>query len=157
MVYTRKCTCTSAQMTRREREEARKEVKVLSCLKHPNIVSYQESFEGTYSHETYLRGYPLLFSALVCAPEGGNLCIVMDYCDGGMVNLSYASMSPPFLLSAAQGTSTRRSTTSEGSSSQRRRLDQAGWCTVPLLPLIPSPAADTGLVCAALPCSEACP
>lgn len=35
------------QMSRKEREEARKEVRVLSQMKHPNIVTYQESFEGT--------------------------------------------------------------------------------------------------------------
>ena len=44
----------------KEREYSRKEVKVLSQMKHPNIVAYLESFE-----------------------ERGNLYIVMDYCDGG--------------------------------------------------------------------------
>ncbi|XP_014665091.1 PREDICTED: serine/threonine-protein kinase Nek1-like [Priapulus caudatus] len=48
------------KMTPKEREEARKEVAVLSRMKHPNIVSYRESFE-----------------------ESGQLYIVMDYCDGG--------------------------------------------------------------------------
>ncbi len=47
-------------MNKKEREEARKEVSVLAMMKHPNIVSYVESFEAT-----------------------GNLYIVMDYCDGG--------------------------------------------------------------------------
>lgn len=50
-------------MSVQERKEARKEVKVLSAMKHPNIVSYQDSFE-----------------------ERGNLYIVMDYCDGGEKN-----------------------------------------------------------------------
>ena len=36
------------------------QVKVLSQMKHPNIVAYQESFE-----------------------DSGSLYIVMDYCDGG--------------------------------------------------------------------------
>lgn len=44
----------------REKEEARKEVAVLAQMKHPNIVSYVDSFE-----------------------ELGNLFIIMDYCDGG--------------------------------------------------------------------------
>lgn len=35
-----------AKMDRRERDEARKEVRVLSQMKHPNIVAYQDSFEG---------------------------------------------------------------------------------------------------------------
>lgn len=35
-------------------------MKVLSQMKHPNIVAYQDSFEGS-----------------------GNLYIVMDYCDAG--------------------------------------------------------------------------
>ena len=52
------------QMGKKERDEARKEVKVLSQMQHPNIVSYRESFESD-----------------------GNLYIVMDYCDGGLVAL----------------------------------------------------------------------
>lgn len=40
------------------------QVKVLSQMKHPNIVSYLESFESA-----------------------GNLFIVMDYCDGGEIVL----------------------------------------------------------------------
>ncbi len=36
-----------SKMDRRGREEARKEVKVLSQMKHPNIVAYQDSFEGS--------------------------------------------------------------------------------------------------------------
>jgi NIMA (never in mitosis gene a)-related kinase len=49
------------KMGRKERDEARKEVSVLSQMRHPNIASYKESFEAD-----------------------GNLYIVMDYyCDGG--------------------------------------------------------------------------
>ena len=51
---------TSYQMSPKERTEARKEVTVLAQMLHPNIVSYQGSFE-----------------------EHGNLYIVMDYCEGG--------------------------------------------------------------------------
>lgn len=47
-------------MSAKERAESRKEVTVLSQMIHPNIVSYQSSFE-----------------------ELGNLYIVMDYCEGG--------------------------------------------------------------------------
>ncbi|KAJ8028171.1 Serine/threonine-protein kinase Nek1 [Holothuria leucospilota] len=49
-----------SKMKRKEKEEAKKEVSVLRKMKHPNIVSYTESFE-----------------------ELGNLYIVMDFCDGG--------------------------------------------------------------------------
>jgi len=33
------------QMTQKEKDEARKEVSVLAKMNHPNIVSYQDSFE----------------------------------------------------------------------------------------------------------------
>lgn len=33
-------------MPAKEREEAKKEVSVLAQMKHPNIVSYVDSFEG---------------------------------------------------------------------------------------------------------------
>ncbi|XP_075930893.1 serine/threonine-protein kinase Nek1-like isoform X2 [Petromyzon marinus] len=49
-----------SRMSPKERDEARKEVCVLANMRHPNIVSYKESFE-----------------------ERGNLYIVMDYCEGG--------------------------------------------------------------------------
>lgn len=49
-----------SKMSPKEKEESRKEVQLLSKLKHPNIVTYLESFEGS-----------------------GNLYIVMDYCEGG--------------------------------------------------------------------------
>ncbi|XP_033631629.1 serine/threonine-protein kinase Nek1-like isoform X3 [Asterias rubens] len=49
-----------SKMKRKEKEESKKEVAVLRKMKHPNIVSYQDSFE-----------------------ELGNLYIVMDFCDGG--------------------------------------------------------------------------
>eukprot|EP00054_Salpingoeca_dolichothecata_P025316 m.176413 g.176413 ORF g.176413 m.176413 type:complete len:58 (+) comp25308_c2_seq8:77-250(+) len=49
-------------MDRKAKEESRKETKVLSQMKHPNIVGYRDSFE-----------------------EKGRLFIVMDYCDGGMM------------------------------------------------------------------------
>ncbi|XP_007550802.1 serine/threonine-protein kinase Nek1 isoform X5 [Poecilia formosa] len=47
-------------MSRKERQESRREVAVLANMSHPNIVQYKESFE-----------------------EGGCLYIVMDYCEGG--------------------------------------------------------------------------
>jgi NIMA (never in mitosis gene a)-related kinase 1/4/5 len=47
-------------MSKKERDEARKEGNVLAQMRHPNIVSFVESFES-----------------------GGNLYIVMDFCDGG--------------------------------------------------------------------------
>ncbi|XP_030047421.1 serine/threonine-protein kinase Nek1 isoform X2 [Microcaecilia unicolor] len=49
-----------SRMSKKERQESRKEVAVLANMKHPNIVQYKESFE-----------------------EGGCLYIVMDYCEGG--------------------------------------------------------------------------
>ncbi|CAF4682464.1 unnamed protein product [Rotaria sp. Silwood1] len=49
-----------AKMGKKECDDARKEVKVLSEMKHPYIVSYVESFE-----------------------DAASLFIVMDYCDGG--------------------------------------------------------------------------
>ncbi|CAF3681032.1 unnamed protein product [Rotaria sordida] len=49
-----------AKMAKKERDDARKEVKVLSEMKHPYIVSYIDSFEDPVS-----------------------LFIIMDYCDGG--------------------------------------------------------------------------
>ncbi|XP_065669490.1 serine/threonine-protein kinase Nek1 isoform X7 [Hydra vulgaris] len=48
------------EMSIKEQSEAHKEASVLSQLKHPNIVSYLESFQGN-----------------------GNLYIVMDYCESG--------------------------------------------------------------------------
>lgn len=47
-------------LSKKEKEEAMKEVEVLSQMKHPNIITYHKSFE-----------------------EIGNLYIVTDYCDGG--------------------------------------------------------------------------
>ncbi|KAA6362949.1 MAG: putative protein kinase domain protein [Streblomastix strix] len=47
-------------MGKKEKEESINEIRVLSKLQHPNIVSYRESFV-----------------------EKGLLCIVMDYADGG--------------------------------------------------------------------------
>lgn len=35
-------------MQPKEREEARKEVAVLAQMKHPNIVSYIDSFDGKF-------------------------------------------------------------------------------------------------------------
>ena len=49
-----------SEMGAKEQREAKNEVKVLSTLRHPNIISYKESFV-----------------------ERGNLYIVMDYADGG--------------------------------------------------------------------------
>ncbi|KAA6372413.1 MAG: putative G2-specific protein kinase nimA, partial [Streblomastix strix] len=49
-----------SQMGKMEKEESINEIRVLSKLQHPNIVSYRESFV-----------------------EKGLLCIVMDYADGG--------------------------------------------------------------------------
>mmetsp|Transcript_50930 Transcript_50930/g.146317 ORF Transcript_50930/g.146317 Transcript_50930/m.146317 type:complete len:526 (-) Transcript_50930:438-2015(-) len=49
-----------SRASKQEKEDAVKESKVLSSLKHPYIVRYRESFH-----------------------EDGWLCIVMDYCEGG--------------------------------------------------------------------------
>ncbi|CAF1193266.1 unnamed protein product [Adineta ricciae] len=49
-----------AKMGKKERDDSRKEVKVLSEMKHPYIVSYIESFE-----------------------DASSLFIIMDFCDGG--------------------------------------------------------------------------
>lgn len=37
-----------AKMPAKERDEARKEVAVLAQMKHPNIVSYIDSFDGLF-------------------------------------------------------------------------------------------------------------
>ena len=47
--------------SKRERTAAEQEAKLLSRLRHPNIVSYKDSFES----------------------EDGYLYIVMGFCDGG--------------------------------------------------------------------------
>lgn len=49
-----------SEMGQKEQREAKNETKVLSTLRHPNIIAYKESFV-----------------------EKGNLYIVMDYADGG--------------------------------------------------------------------------
>lgn len=36
-------------MDKKARDEARKEVSVLAQLHHPNVVTYKESFEGSYN------------------------------------------------------------------------------------------------------------
>ncbi|KAA6403113.1 MAG: putative serine/threonine-protein kinase Nek1 [Streblomastix strix] len=48
------------QMSKKEKEESINEIRVLSKLRHPNIIAYRESFI-----------------------ERGLLCIIMDYADGG--------------------------------------------------------------------------
>ncbi|XP_064636361.1 serine/threonine-protein kinase Nek1-like isoform X2 [Lineus longissimus] len=48
------------RMSKKERDEARKEVALLAQMKHPNIVTYRESFEET-----------------------GSLYICMDFCEAG--------------------------------------------------------------------------
>jgi len=53
-------TIDMSLMDDKQRKDAQNEVKVLSCLKHPYIVSYRESFT-----------------------KNGLLAIVMDYADGG--------------------------------------------------------------------------
>ena len=54
------------QMSKKEKEEALNEIKVLSALNHPNIVRYRESFvEKTF------------------------IAIVMDYAEGGMHALDH--------------------------------------------------------------------
>ena len=58
-----------SKMTRREKDDARNEITVLSQMKHPNIVSYQGSFE-----------------------EAGKLYILMDYCDGGDLHTKISSL-----------------------------------------------------------------
>ena len=58
-----------SKMSRREKDDARNEITVLSQMKHPNIVSYQGSFE-----------------------EAGKLFILMDYCDGGDLHTKISSL-----------------------------------------------------------------
>lgn len=48
------------KLSRKERDAARKECGILGSLKHPNIIEYRESFE-----------------------DGGHLCIVMAFAEGG--------------------------------------------------------------------------
>ena len=54
-------------MKPKERTEARKEVSVLSKMRHPNIVEYKESFEGLFHYFIlnswifiYLKGFLIL-------------------------------------------------------------------------------------------------
>ena len=70
--------CGVRQMGKKERDEARKEVKVLAQMQHPNIVSYTESFESD-----------------------GNLYIVMDYCDGGALVCASGECMPTHLAMAS--------------------------------------------------------
>eukprot|EP00292_Cryptomonas_paramecium_P009045 CAMPEP_0113712618 /NCGR_PEP_ID=MMETSP0038_2-20120614/31495_1 /TAXON_ID=2898 /ORGANISM="Cryptomonas paramecium" /LENGTH=249 /DNA_ID=CAMNT_0000639171 /DNA_START=32 /DNA_END=778 /DNA_ORIENTATION=+ /assembly_acc=CAM_ASM_000170 len=49
-----------SKCSKKERDSARKEVSILGALKHPNIIEYRDSFE-----------------------DGGFLCIVMAFADGG--------------------------------------------------------------------------
>ena len=50
------------KMPTKEREEARKEVSVLAQMKHPNIVSYIDSFEGSFFiHNYYMNLFFKLF------------------------------------------------------------------------------------------------
>eukprot|EP00039_Didymoeca_costata_P011039 m.151573 g.151573 ORF g.151573 m.151573 type:complete len:771 (+) comp15040_c0_seq9:89-2401(+) len=56
------------KMRPKEKEEARKECEVLKEMRHPNIISFCESFE-----------------------KGAQLCIVMDYADGGDLSNKLAS------------------------------------------------------------------
>ena len=58
-----------SKMSHREKDDARNEITVLSQMKHPNIVSYQGSFE-----------------------EAGKLFILMDYCDGGDLHTKISSL-----------------------------------------------------------------
>jgi NIMA (never in mitosis gene a)-related kinase len=53
-------TVDTARMSGKERKQAQNEVKVLSHLKHPYIITYRESFMDNF-----------------------HLCIVMDYAEGG--------------------------------------------------------------------------
>lgn len=61
----------------RERAEARREVEVLSLLRHPNIVTYRESYEAQ----------PSIGQSTEPNSENGPrqriLRIIMDFCDGG--------------------------------------------------------------------------
>ena len=56
------------QMSRKEREEARKEVSVLGQMKHPNIVAYRESFEGKWEvlHIMWLMHFVVYRIPTVC-------------------------------------------------------------------------------------------
>ncbi|KAI6647615.1 Serine/threonine-protein kinase Nek1 isoform X4 [Oopsacas minuta] len=58
-----------SKMSHREKDDARNEITVLSQMKHPNIVSYQGSFE-----------------------EAGALYILMEYCDGGDLHTKISSL-----------------------------------------------------------------
>ena len=66
------------QMSRKEREEARKEVSVLGQMKHPNIVAYRESFEGKWEvlhimwlmhFVVYVYRIPTVCKVLACTWE----------------------------------------------------------------------------------------
>jgi len=100
-------------MQPKERNEARKEVTVLSKMRHPNIVQYIESFEGLWSNFIWCSepvteiewdvfvshflwlvflvflAHRLQFTEELCSDyffyfsENGFLYIVMEYCEGG--------------------------------------------------------------------------
>jgi NIMA (never in mitosis gene a)-related kinase len=55
--------------------KAKQEAEVLAKMKHPNIVSFIDSFED----------------------ESGNLCIIMEYCDGGDLHKKiYSNKNDPY-------------------------------------------------------------
>jgi NIMA (never in mitosis gene a)-related kinase len=61
-------------MAAEELDKAKQEAKVLAKLKHPNFVSFIDSFE-----------------------KSGDLCIVIEYCDDGdLDNKIYSTESAPY-------------------------------------------------------------
>lgn len=76
----------TAQMSAREKEASKKEVTLLSQMKHPNIVAFFGSFHGE-RRSTWIR-CPVWITVRACVcvcvcAETGSLYIVMEYCDGG--------------------------------------------------------------------------
>jgi serine/threonine protein kinase len=66
------------EMSEEDRKSSMNEIQVLSMLRHPNIISYFDSF----SVEEWAGGTEIADGTLSCSASGASLMIVMEYADG---------------------------------------------------------------------------